>query len=268
MSLQKLNHLDDDTKRSAYASILPHRVFDHLTRVDPDRFPTPEINPETFYLDARPGSYEARLRVPAHRIDGDYALSLDLADAGGGQLEIGFMVINDLTARRYNTDTDVDGRMTLLGTAGRNRAEEIAALKAGLGPSQVRKGLGLFAELLPLLETLGKKLGYYGIVLEPLTYHNAVWYENHGFAYISGRKRMLEIDRAFAPGGTLYHALDGSPFRQQRFARRPRGRSWAIHDGILSHLDNDERMHLEMVKVIGTTTHQETFLTTWNASDG
>lgn len=262
MSLQKLNHLDETAKRGFYASIIPQRAFEHLTRALPDTFPTPEINHDSFYLDARPGSYEARLRIPAHRINGDYALSLDLADAGGGQLEIGFMVVNDLTARRFNTDVDENGAMTLLGTAGRNIDEEVAAMKAGLGPCQVRKGLGIFAELLPKLEDFGKKLGYYGIILEPLTYHNAIWYENHGFAYIAGHKRMLEIDRAFAKDGPLYHALDDSPFRQKRFARKPRGRSWAIHDGILSHLDNDERIHLEMVKVIGQTAHKETFLTT------
>ncbi|WP_428389209.1 hypothetical protein [Mucisphaera sp.] len=267
MSIQKLNHCSDAEKRRLYASIIPPRTFQHLTDAHPDRFPTPDINEESFLLDARPGSYEARLRIPAHRIDGDHLLSLDLADAGGGQLEIGFLVINDLTAPRFNIDNDPEGRMTLLGTAGRNLEQETAALKAGLGPSQVRKGLGLFAELLPRLETFAKANAYYGIILEPLTYHNAIWYENHGFAYISGRKRMLEIDRAFARDGALYKALDNTTFRHTRFARSPRGRSWAIHDGILEALPNQDPLDLQMVKVINQEAHQETFLTTWPTTD-
>ncbi|MEQ9460154.1 MAG: hypothetical protein RIG82_04305 [Phycisphaeraceae bacterium] len=262
MALQQLNHRGEEEKRALYGSILPERCFEHLRRVDPKHFSGVGLDERSFRLDARAGSYEARLRVPAERVHGDYGVSLDLADAGGGQLEIGFLVINDLSAPRFNVDVDELGRITLLGTAGRNIEEERRAMLAGLGPCQVRKGLGLFAELLPRLESFAKRLGYYGIVLEPLTYHNAVWYENHGFAYISGRRRMLEIDRAFARGGALYEALDGSDFRQQRFARTARGRSWAIHDGILEAMGGEARMELEMVKVIGQSSHQETFLTT------
>ena len=45
---------------------------------------------------------------------------------------------------------------------------------------------------------------------------------------------MREIDEGFRPGGELFRRLDGStPFRMPGMERTVRGRSWAIHDGIL-----------------------------------
>jgi hypothetical protein len=43
---------------------------------------------------------------------------------------------------------------------------------------------------------------------------------------------MREIDKRFR-AGDLADRLDGSPFRQPAAAASIRGRSWAIHDGIL-----------------------------------
>jgi acetoin utilization protein AcuC len=79
-----------------------------------------------------------------------------------------------------------------------------------------------------------KKLGFQRVKVEPLAYHNAIMHEFYGFRYMTGRCMMEEIDRAFAPGGELFNRLDGSTlFRQPGFERSIRGRSWAIHDGIL-----------------------------------
>jgi acetoin utilization protein AcuC len=45
---------------------------------------------------------------------------------------------------------------------------------------------------------------------------------------------MQEIDAGFRPGGKLFRRLDGSsPFRMQGMEKTVRGRSWAIHDGIM-----------------------------------
>ena len=45
---------------------------------------------------------------------------------------------------------------------------------------------------------------------------------------------MHWINAEFHPGGILYNKMDGSsPFRQPEMAFTVRGRSWAIHDGIL-----------------------------------
>jgi hypothetical protein len=50
---------------------------------------------------------------------------------------------------------------------------------------------------------------------------------------------MQRIHQAFQPGGKLFSKLDGSsPFRQPGFEKTVRGRSWAIHDGIISEIDD------------------------------
>jgi hypothetical protein len=59
---------------------------------------------------------------------------------------------------------------------------------------------------------------------------------------------MEEIERGFSPGGTLLPLLDASsPFRQPDFATSIRGRSWAIHDGILGQ----PHVQTTMYKVLG-----------------
>ncbi|MCC7144914.1 MAG: hypothetical protein IT443_00560 [Phycisphaeraceae bacterium] len=260
MSLLRLNSLSDDAKRSAYARIIPQRLWDYLLQLDPRKFAGGVDNPACWQYLAPNDRAEVHLRLPRDRVDGDFAFSLDLEEAGGGQMELSFIVVNDVRARRYQIDVDPHGRVTLLGTAGRNLPEEIAALNAGLGPCQVRPGLRLFSELLPLMEEFARGLGYVAISLEPLTYHNAVMYERHGFAYVSGYQRMLRIHQAFEPGGVLAQALDGaSPFRAPELARSPRGRSWAIHDDILNVLDGEPHLELQMVKVIGHKSRQITF---------
>lgn len=125
-------------------------------------------------------------------------------------------------------------------------------MQAGLGPCQVRKGLGLMGSLLPRLEAFGKELGYVSLQLRPLTYRNALYYERLGFGYLDGRRRMIRIEKEFAPNGVLARALDGStPFRQPGQRDSARGRSWAIHDGILEVMDGHAALEPLMFKVFG-----------------
>jgi len=82
------------------------------------------------------------------------------------------------------------------------------------------------------------------IVAEPLTYDNAVRYEKYGFDYLTGRLLMQRIHEGFAPGGFLHRRLDGStPFRMPGMERTVRGRSWAIHDGIMDEPWDDVRIY-------------------------
>jgi len=262
MTLARLAQSPPAEQTRRLREVPPRRVFDHLGEVDAHAYGPAGTADPAFLGRVDPRSGEAHLRAPARKRGRDYALSLDLADAGGGQIELSFLVVNDLLAPRFDIDVDERGRPTLLGTATRNLPEERRALEAGLGPSQVRRGLRLFAELLPRLEAFAHGLGYVAIRLDPLTYHNAVMYENHGFAYVTGRRRMRAIDAAFAPGGALHDACDGStPFRRPELTRTARGRSWAIHDGVLTALDGDAALELTMVKVIGEDAGQQTFLT-------
>lgn len=92
----------------------------------------------------------------------------------------------------------------------------------------------MFSRFFRRLEYFVASLGIDTIMAEPLSYNNAIRYEKYGFDYLCGKQLMLWIDREFQPGGTLFQRLDGStPFRRPGMERTVRGRSWAIHDGIL-----------------------------------
>ncbi|MBI1336258.1 MAG: hypothetical protein GC164_04770 [Phycisphaera sp.] len=260
MAITRLKLLDPTALRATCAPVVPERLWQHLAALDPEQYAGGSANPQAWRVTTTEEGHEVHMRAPAKRYDHDFALSVDLQDQGAGQLELSFIVVNDLKSTRYTIDHTPDGQVTLLGTAGRNIDEELRALRAGLGPCQVRKGLGLFSEIMPRLEALASSMGYINIILEPLTYHNAVMYESHGFAYLMGRKRMVEIDREFRVGGRLRMLLDGSsPFREPVMADSPRGRSWAIHDGILEDFDGNGHLELKMVKAIGKMADHKTY---------
>jgi hypothetical protein len=113
-------------------------------------------------------------------------------------------------------------------------------MEAGLFPGQVRKGLGLTREVIQVLEFFCRILDIKSIRLEALFYHNAITYERYGFSYFSGYHQMKRIHELFQPKRALSKKLDKTtPFRKPEFAHTVRGRSWAIHDGILSDIDDD-----------------------------
>jgi hypothetical protein len=129
-------------------------------------------------------------------------------------------------------------------------------MRAGLAPGQVRRGLRLFREALPLVESLAGEMGKEQISIEALFYHHAILYEHHGFGYLTGRDRLEEIHRGFLPGGDLHRRLDGStPFRMPEAATTVRGRSWAIHDGILGEPWRVPRLY----KIVGRAMAMPTF---------
>jgi len=154
------------------------------------------------------------------------------------QMNWDFLVVNDPVSPKFNTHIDSEGRDTLLGWASRNLIEEEKALEAGLFPGQVRKGMRLTREAFHLLERFCSMFDIKSIRLEALFYHNAITHERHGFSYFSGYRQMKRIHELFQPGGLLFNKLDNStPFRKPEFAHTVRGRSWAIHDGILEEVD-------------------------------
>jgi hypothetical protein len=159
---------------------------------------------------------------------------IELADTRYRQMEFSFCIIADPAATRFDVDLDQFGRDNCFATMGRNVPEEVRAMAAGLFPNQTRHGLSMFREFFPLLEGFVDSLGMEMIVAEPLSYDNAIRYESYGFDYLTGRRLMQEIDAGFRPGGKLFRRLDGSsPFRMQGMEKTVRGRSWAIHDGIM-----------------------------------
>jgi hypothetical protein len=153
-------------------------------------------------------------------------------------------------------DVDENGRKNWFASRGRNLSEELRAMRYGLFPNQTRRGLRLFAEFFPLLERFTDALGMEIIVAEPLSYDNAIRYEKYGFDYLRGKRLMMEIDREFRPGGRYHARMNGStPFRMPGRERSVRGRSWAIHDGVLDEPWDE----VQIYKMIGVHAGIDTF---------
>lgn len=177
----------------------------------------------------------ARVELRPRREDRDPVFVVDIAMSAFSVPELTFVQVNDPASPRYGVDRDADGADTMLGTVSRNLAEEARALEAGLGPGQVRRGLRLLGRVLECMDGLCRILGRDFYLVEPLFYHSAVLYERHGCDYLMGRELMDDIHAGFQEGGALHRLLDDStPFRRRGFDASVRGRSWAIHDGILS----------------------------------
>ncbi|GFO56132.1 hypothetical protein GMSM_31390 [Geomonas sp. Red276] len=245
-SLHDINRLEPAEKEAIYRRLLPPRLAALLEKAGGGVVDI--VAPRGLRL----VRMEARLAAG----DRDPLFFLELCDTHHRQMELAFCQICDPAARRFEVDRDSEGRNNVFATHGRNLAEELRAMEAGLFPHQVRHGLRMFGEFLPLLERLTDSLGMELIVAEPLSYDNAIRYEKYGFDYVVGKKLMLEIDAGFAPGGELFRKLDGStPFRRPGMERTVRGRSWAIHDGILGEPWDEVRIY----KTIGVHAGVNTF---------
>ncbi len=186
----------------------------------------------------------------------DPLVEMEIADTPFGSIEVVWVSSNDPNAPRFPVDVDENGNPTYYGTVTRNIRAEIEAMKAGLAPGQVRRGLRMFGQMMGRMETLLACLNHELYVAEPLAYHSAIIFERHGFSYLEGEARMRWINEEFQPGGILYKRLDGStPFRKPEMAFTIRGRSWAIHDGIL----DEPWQRVRMVKRIGHDAGVDTF---------
>jgi hypothetical protein len=170
-----------------------------------------------------------------HSVDAlDPLLYAHLSDTINNQVHVLLYVVNDPDSERFDVDRLPDGTPTEFGTFRRNLPAEVAAMRAGLAPGQVRRGLRILRQSIAAFEAFVSSLGHEVYFVEPLAYHNAVVFEHYGFAYQQGRRLMLDINAGFQPGGPLHQQLDGSsPFRQPGTATSILGRSWAVHDGVL-----------------------------------
>jgi hypothetical protein len=253
-SLLAINRLDDGEKEALYVSLLPSRLrglvglaADGLHNAAGERLAT---------IVAPSGLALLRIEVRARPDDADTVFFLELADTQYHQMELSFCIIRDPAAPRYDVDVDESGRKNWFASRGRNLPEELRAMQAGLFPNQTRRGLRLFVEFFPLMERFTDALGLEMIVAEPLSYDNAIRYERYGFDYLRGKRLMMEIDREFQPGGRYQARLDGSsPFRMPGMERTVRGRSWAIHDGILDEPWDE----VQIYKMIGVHAGIDTF---------
>jgi hypothetical protein len=253
-TLAAINRLPVAEKEAVYADLLPPRLLS-LLQIDPQTLRNLD-GQRLVQVIAPDGLGLVRIEV-RHRPDAsDTTFFVELADSQYHQMEFAFCIIADPTAPRFAVDVTEAGTLNYFTSHGRNLPEELRAMAAGLYPNQTRRGLRLFGDFFPRLERFTDRLGMEMIIAEPLSYDNAIRYERYGFDYLTGKRLMLEIDRAFQPGGRLFKRLDGSsPFRMPGMERTVRGRSWAIHDGIL-----DEPWDgVQIYKMIGTDAGIDTF---------
>lgn len=250
--LAAINRLSHEEKTQIYTGLLPPRLL-ALLQLDPI---TPRTDDNLIQIIAPEGLSFVRIEVRSHPGNTDMVFFAELADTQFHQMELAFCIICDPRAPRFAVDVTEDGAVNYFTSHGRNVPEEVRAMAAGLFPNQTRRGLRLFGEFFSLLERFTDSLGMEIIVAEPLTYDNAIRYERYGFDYLTGKRLMLEIDREFHPGGTLYQRLDGSNlFRMPGMERTVRGRSWAIHDGIMEQPWDE----VQIYKIIGVHAGLNTF---------
>ena len=230
--LQEINARSPSEKAHVYGSLVPP-AFGERFGLDPVTLTDPQ-GKSLARLEAPPGEASVRLTL-RHRADAvDPALFLRLDESRYGNLQITWVILSEPEGPRFGVDLDDEGNVTDLGARFRNLREEEAAMRAGLAPGQIRPGLRMLRAVLDRIEDLASRLGKPALVLEAFFYHNALTYERHGFGYLAGRERLEAIHRGFLPGGDLETRLDGrTPFRAPGAGTTVRGRSWAIHDGIL-----------------------------------
>jgi hypothetical protein len=253
-SLEQVNEQPLPVKEDIYRTLVPDDLLIQYN-IDPETLCDDQGNRlVTFTCPA--GSRLVEIDIRPEIGFEDPLLYLELSDTRLNQIEVLLFVVNDPAAERFATDRDWQGERTKFGTLRRNTPEEVRAMEAGLAPGQVRRGLRLTRTLTPLFEDFVCRMGQEYYLMEPLAYHNAILFERVGCNYVQGLRKMQWIHLGFQPGGILHEALDGStPFRQADAWRTVRGRSWAIHDGILG-----EPWHsVKMYKRVGKEYRIDTF---------
>jgi hypothetical protein len=252
-SLATINQLPVDIRDQVYHTLLLDDLMERFT-IDKVTLCNPR-GEKAVLVDASPHTGLVEIRVWRQLSDRDPVLYIQLVDTVNNQMLVLLFVTNDPDAPRFQVDRDWGGEPTKFGTLTRNVEAEIAAMQAGLAPGQVRRGLRMSRQILPTFEQFVARLGHDMYLMEPLAYHTALLFESFGCAYSRGRRRMEWIQQEFQPGGVLYQRLDRStPFRMPGMEQTIRGRSWAIHDGVLNEPFTDVHMYKNVGKQAGVNT--------------
>jgi len=223
-----INKLPEPEKREIYSRYIPQELI--------EKFNLKDLSHDQHLLQFRfaEGSSDVEMMLYHQAGFADPILYAHLADNINGQIHVLLYILNDPASPRFNVDKMPDGSPTQFGIRKRNLEAELAAMKAGLAPGQIRHGLRALRQAMEAFEGFVNSLGHDLYFVEPLYYHNAVIFERYGFSYQMGRRLMNEIQARFAEGGALRQRLDTStPFRSPNAANSIRLRSWAIHDGLL-----------------------------------
>lgn len=253
-TIREINDLAEVDKHEIYKRLLPQWVYEKYG-INADN-PEERRNPPIIYFRCPKGSRAVEVIVKQRATDLDPLFYINIADTLNHQLIVLLIIVNDPDSPRYNTDFDKYGNPTQFGTITRNIPAEIEAMKAGLAPGQIRRGLRVFKDSLPYFEGFVKQMGHDMFFIEPLAYTNAITFERYGFSYVKGLHEMNRIHQEFQPGGELHERLTGeNPFRHPDAWQTVRGRAWAIHDGILGYPFSG----LQMYKRVGIHAGVNTF---------
>ncbi|MGD2252991.1 MAG: hypothetical protein PVF70_08780 [Anaerolineales bacterium] len=252
-SISAINNLSQADKEEIYGRFLP-RVLLERFRISPAF--TDGRGRALLKIQGEPGRSDVVIEL-RHEVDAvDPLLYAHLTDTPNGQIHVLLYVVNDPDSPRFDVDRMPDGSPTKFGILDRNLEAELAAMQAGLAPGQVRSGMRILRHSIEAFEDFVGSVGHDLYLVEPLAYHNAVVFERYGFSYLKGRRLMQRIHQGFRPGGDLYQLLDGtSPFRQPWMCNSIRGRSWAIHDGILG----TPFSHVTIYKRVGIAGDESTY---------
>jgi hypothetical protein len=244
-----INKLTENEKRAIYARYIPKELI--------QKFNLPELthNRELLQFRFAEGSSDVEMRL-YHQVGfQDPVLYAHLTDTLNGQIHVLLYILNDPSAPRFNVDRMLDGSPTRFGTLKRHIEAEEAAMKNGLAPGQVRRGLRLLQPATVAFEDFITGLGHEMYFVEPLYYHNAVIFERYGFAYQMGKRQMERIHSGFQEENEYHQRLDdANAFRTARAANSIRLRSWAIHDGILGEPFTNITMYKRVGKFANITT--------------
>jgi hypothetical protein len=252
-SIASINMLPWDEKIPVYSRFIPDELMEAYG-IRSDFLDDDGVSLLTISCEEGSSDVEVDLRHQAG--SKDPLLYAHLTDTVNGQIHVLLYVVNDPDAQRFDVDRMPDGSPTRFGVLARNIEAEKAAMQAGLAPGQVRRGLRLLKHSTPAFESFVQSLGHDLFFVEPLFYHNAVIFERYGLAYVKGHMLMKQIHAGFQEGGELHAQLDRStPFRMPEQSLSIRGRSWALHDGVMGRPFCDVTMY----KRVGIRAEIETF---------
>jgi hypothetical protein len=251
-SISGVNRLPRSEKEPIYTRFIPQMLLDQFNI--PDTFVDRDGNP-LLEIKCDEGRSDFTLQLKHEFGARDPLLYSHVTDTLNRQIHVLLYIVNDPNCRRYDVDVMPDGTPTQFGIFRRNLEAEEAAMNAGLAPGQIRCGLRTMKHAIRSFETFVSDLGHDLFFVEPLYYHNAIVFERYGFSYVKGRRLMESIHQGLSPGGDLEDSMDAStPFRDPDHLNSIRGRSWAIHDGILGHAYTDVTMYKSVGKAADINT--------------
>ncbi|OGO37820.1 MAG: hypothetical protein A2W35_04670 [Chloroflexi bacterium RBG_16_57_11] len=240
-TIGSINALPAEEKRAIYAQLIPSELLERFQLAS--NLITGE-GESLLHLGGREDGSDTEMALYHQPGFPDPILYGHITDTITGHVHVLLYVLNDPDSPRFDVDRTADGSPTQFGTRHRNLAAEEAAIRFGLAPGQIRRGLRMLGPAIQAFERFIANLGHEIYFNEPLYYHNAIIFERYGFAYQRGRRLMERIQDGFAEGGDLRAMLDGStPFRQPEAANSIRLRSWALHDRLLGEAFSDVTMY-------------------------